>query len=407
MAAIPPLGPPSLSGTAPSGKGAARGDSRLTGDKSSTASAVAAESETARRIEQSQAQLRDAARDADVQLTHAKEQSDQALASETDRSAQAIEDQRTRGYSELRDLKRRQEAELNRVKREGERDLQNTHNFYEDENQKALHEGERQLRDSLSRQALMNQTEDGSAKLQHTEAREMQRNRLEALKATQDSQFAELSEAQAKHLEQARATSLQSRENTDALFEKEYQNTVSTHQATLDRLNRDASRELNQLKTDTAQKLSAYSSRQNDPFYKLVDLGAALEEDDHGFVLRASIPEHERERLNVNVQGDRLILSGYRRNEEKLDLGPGRAQTTASYQAYTESFPLPWPVDARGMSKEFDGDQLVVRLPKKNEFSKAPTYQKAAPERAKAERPRFPGNLPGAAAAPKNSKPLA
>jgi hypothetical protein len=97
--------------------------------------------------------------------------------------------------------------------------------------------------------------------------------------------------------------------------------------------------------------------------------------------------------VTVTLKGDNLVLSGTRRNEEKVELSPGHTQGTASYQSYSESFPLPFPVEARQLSKTFDGDMLIATIPKKNQYA----FEKPAkpvPQRLKAERPKLPDNLP-------------
>ncbi len=123
------------------------------------------------------------------------------------------------------------------------------------------------------------------------------------------------------------------------------------------------------------------------------DMDAELQEYDHEFVLTATIPEHERKGLAVSVRGNEVVLSGNRRSSEKLDLGPGRVQNTSSFQTFSESFPINWPVDARSLTREFDGDQLIVRIPKKKTYEPAP-YKAKRVERAKLERPTFPENIP-------------
>jgi HSP20 family molecular chaperone IbpA len=409
MAGLPPLGTiPAQKPTGPK-PAAARGESRLSDNQTSTAAAAAGQSEAARQIEQAQNLIRQSERDSEVQLSHVRAENDQELTSERVRNESAIESQRTRGYEELRELQRRQAAEVGRVKREGERELANTQNFYQDSIQKAEHEGARKSRETLTQEAIMNQTEDGAAQFAHRELRSQHASQLESLKATQEAQLGEATEAQAKYLETTRTNSLQARAKTDENYGRLFEDSVTTHQATLDRINAQASRELSTLRADTAQKLAAYSSRQNDPFYKMLDLQAELTEHEDHFQLTARIPEHERDHINVNLLGDRLVLTGARRNEEKLDLSeiaPGRSQSTSAYQSYSESFGLPWPVDARGLSKVYDGDHLVVTIPKKNEFSKAPMKAQGPPERYRAERPQFPGNLP-VGPPTKGSKPLA
>ena len=87
-----------------------------------------------------------------------------------------------------------------------------------------------------------------------------------------------------------------------------------------------------------------------------MDICLGSRESDDAYVLTATIPSHEQHSVQVSVRGDRLVVSGARRSDEKEDLGPGRSVTTSSYQNYSESFPLTMPVEARMLRREFDGD---------------------------------------------------
>jgi HSP20 family molecular chaperone IbpA len=131
-----------------------------------------------------------------------------------------------------------------------------------------------------------------------------------------------------------------------------------------------SNQKLMDLNRETAQKIATYTSRQNDPFYKLITLDAELRDTDREFVLTAKIPEYEQEHITATIRGEELVLSGYRRNEEAIKDDSGHTRGTMSYQTFSESFPLNWPVDPKRLSREQKGDQLIIRIPKfvKNEF---------------------------------------
>ena len=176
----------------------------------------------------------------------------------------------------------------------------------------------------------------------------------------------------------------QSREH----FASRYRAHVADQESAINRLQGEAARKLDELRSGTSHKLSAYGERQADPFYKLLDLQARLEEESDHYVIRARIPEHEQAKVTVSVQGDRIVLTGSRRNEERQELEPGHIESTNAFQTFTESFPILWPVDTRGMTRHSDGDWLTVTLPKKSR-APAPHYQPPVGKIA-VDRPRFP-----------------
>jgi len=100
-----------------------------------------------------------------------------------------------------------------------------------------------------------------------------------------------------------------------------------------------------------------------------MDLDTQLKESEDGFTLTLKVPEYEQKNLRAAVKGENIVVMGQRRNEETLDLGNGTTQGTASYQSYHESIPLSWPVDPGRLTKEFKGDTVTIRIPKKNKFA--------------------------------------
>ncbi|NDD91741.1 Hsp20/alpha crystallin family protein, partial [bacterium] len=131
---------------------------------------------------------------------------------------------------------------------------------------------------------------------------------------------------------------------------------------------------------------------------------------DDAFILTAKVPTHEHENIKAQVQGNQIVISGTRRNEDQVKMGEGRQRSTASFQNFRETFPIDWPVEANSMLREADGDRLVFTFPKKagmidpeNGKKKALEYQ--AQSKARAPRPDFPENLvPNAPA--RNFKPI-
>ena len=93
-------------------------------------------------------------------------------------------------------------------------------------------------------------------------------------------------------------------------------------------------------------------------------------------MLTATIPEHEQKHVPVSVKGNQLVLSGYRRNEEKLELEPGRSQGTNAFQSFLETFPITWPVDANKMTREFEGISSPCGSPRR---TTSPTTRRRKP----------------------------
>lgn len=199
--------------------------------------------------------------------------------------------------------------------------------------------------------------------------------------------------------EKAESTTRQSIANSQEHYEDLYQSTQKTQAESLDRLNRATQSQLEQARISSSHRLNAFNQRNEDPFYRAITLGLQVQDTPDAFIVRAPIPEHEKDRIQLNVRGNELIVSGKRKNEEKLTTESGNTVTTSSYQAYSEAVPLDWPIDPRGITRSFEGGVLSIRLPKKLTYDNTPSTTKpdrsASATRAAAIRPQFPGNLPG------------
>lgn len=308
----------------------------------------------------------------------------------------AMDNQRHKGYEALRDLQLQQQAELRRMRAEGEHELKKLQDQYQNKLHKQISDHNEEILELEQKNAheyeIQKHMSDGEVEANM----QAHSQRLEHLRNEQNENLATITEAQKRELACQKENNLKTTQEANRIFQERYQELTTGHDDVLQELNGQATDKLKQLRMDNTQKLAAYALRQEDPFYRAVSIDAELSETDDEFILTARIPEHEQKNISVNVPGDRIILSCYRRNEEKIDLSPGHTQSTAAYQSFSESFPINFPVDANRLTREFQGDQLIVRLPKKiNGYTPYRNQHLAKqPERLRAQRPEFPENLP-------------
>ncbi len=83
-------------------------------------------------------------------------------------------------------------------------------------------------------------------------------------------------------------------------------------------------------------------------------------------ILRAEVPGVEKDDIEINVEDNRLILSGERRlSEEFNEENTFRRETT--YGRFLRSFQLPKTVDATKISASYKNGILEIALPKAEE----------------------------------------
>lgn len=90
------------------------------------------------------------------------------------------------------------------------------------------------------------------------------------------------------------------------------------------------------------------------------------ETDQHEVVLKAELPEVNREDISITFESNVLTLSGERKFENQM--APDRFQRMErQYGAFSRSFTVPATVDATRISATHKDGVLTIRLPQREE----------------------------------------
>jgi HSP20 family molecular chaperone IbpA len=81
------------------------------------------------------------------------------------------------------------------------------------------------------------------------------------------------------------------------------------------------------------------------------------------YVLRAFVPDSDKDTVKVRIQGDRAVVAGARSFVEKME-EDGKKLSTNSYQTFQEEFKFDHPVAQNAISQQRDGDFLEFVIPK-------------------------------------------
>jgi HSP20 family protein len=87
-----------------------------------------------------------------------------------------------------------------------------------------------------------------------------------------------------------------------------------------------------------------------------------ISEDDHGYVLKADLPEMKKEDVRVTVEDGILSVSGERKSE-KEDQKRKFHRIERSFGTFRRSFTLPEDADSTKVTAEFRDGVLKVHLP--------------------------------------------
>lgn len=362
--------------------------------RSSQARERNAEKDASSRISAAEQSVVDAQRQAAVRIDAIRDEYQRRTEKETDLTQNSIETEKRKGYEKVLETQRSQQAEINRIRREGEREVQTLQEHYKGAVFNTQRTGEKDLQELKLRQAHEMEFEKSNADHGVDSLRQSNLNRSQDLKEHQETQLQTLKQSYEKQFGDLKVNSDQSQKQALDHFQTQFQTTIDQYGKILNETGSKASQQLKALREDTARKLSAYGDRQSDPFYQMIRIPVSIDESNEAFTFRAKIPAHEQKNLSISVRGNELVITGQRKNEERLEVEPGHTVHTSSYQNYSESFPLNWPVHAKGISREFTDSEVIIKIPKAQTYSYEPFKKKVAPERVKAEHPVFPENIP-------------
>jgi HSP20 family protein len=87
-----------------------------------------------------------------------------------------------------------------------------------------------------------------------------------------------------------------------------------------------------------------------------------ISEDDHGYLLKADLPEMKKDDVRVTVEDGILNVSGERKTE-KEDRKKKFHRIERSYGTFRRSFTLPEDADSTKVTAEFRDGVLKVHLP--------------------------------------------
>ena len=86
-----------------------------------------------------------------------------------------------------------------------------------------------------------------------------------------------------------------------------------------------------------------------------------IEETDDSYLLEVELPGVRREDIDLQVDEGRLVLTGERRERERVGLLRHRTRTTGRFSL---AVTLPGPVDSDGVTASLDSGVLTVVVPK-------------------------------------------
>lgn len=358
-----------------------------------TLKANAAEREANSRVAAAADRVRQAEVQSDQAINNVRDQYEKQYLALNSRQSLALESEKLKGYEQVRDQQHAHQAELRKLRREGDTDEAKTREYYRNALYAAESKGKEDLNAVLQQANHRMEYEQKNDEIQMQEMRSQHEHGMNLLRDEQEGRMAHIRNDYKREYEKLKEETEEANAQAETKFKHQHADTVQRSKNIIETLENNASHQIKSIRQNTADKLSAYRTRQSDPFYQMMTMDSSFHEDAEGYTLVVKIPEHEQKHLSASVKGDNLVISGNRKNEEQLEVEPGHTVGSSSFQSFHESYPLSWPVEASRITREQDGEWVTIRVPKKNQYAfKEPEIRK--PEKARVEAPHFPENLP-------------
>ncbi|MFN9068795.1 MAG: hypothetical protein ACK5V3_16330, partial [Bdellovibrionales bacterium] len=149
----------------------------------------------------------------------------------------------------------------------------------------------------------------------------------------------------------------------DQHFQKVYEKNERDNQQALEIQDQRFTKQVINQKRKLARDLDKYAGKEHDPFYKIQDRGSRFSESSEAYIIKAYVPEHEKDSVRVAVDKNKAVISGQRKFNDKIE-DEIRKVSTDNYQSFREEFKFDRPVITEAMDRDRQGDYIIFRIPK-------------------------------------------
>ena len=314
------------------------------------------------------------------EMKHLREGYEQEKVAMEDRFESSIQAEKINHYDNLRNLKRQIDQEEKRLNDSGHEVISQKNSQLQNEEVNTQKTGQAKIDDLKRKYAAAEAYENNSIHAAQDEIKTKHHKNAEMIIKDSEEKIGALQEQKFKEVETQKTSHGEALQQIHDHYTGLREQNLNQFKNELINDQHHTSDALNDQRLQNAEWLSRYTSRQNDPFYRMTRFDSQFQDTGDTYTLRVMVPEHERGKLRVQVTGQDLQLNGIRSNNEKAEVEPGRWISTSSYQNYSERFPLTTPVDGRSLTTRDDGDWVEFTVKKygpNHRFGDIPVHAKA------------------------------
>ena len=164
-----------------------------------------------------------------------------------------------------------------------------------------------------------------------------------------------------KRLDDANKNKLQ---QADVTLQKKVKQVQKESEDAISTLSLKTQKEINNLKQNESKDKSIISNRANDPFYSITNLNPRITDNEKEYILKISVPEHEKDSVIVGADGRNLKISHSRRYSDAAKNEDGTLSKSSRSETVSQSIKLEDLVNPRKITQTYDGNEIIFKIPK-------------------------------------------
>lgn len=299
-----------------------------------------------------QSQLEQQRSDHDVRY---ETQRKQFLKEQTDmknRAFFAIDKERKTHEQQFNEMVHKDIEEVERERAKGNQSMEETRNYYATEVERTHRRGDAAIRE---------QQEIFKAKSELVEREELdETNKMKAMHEDQMKQRQSVFEKKAAENEifYKEALVSQNKEFQEA-HKKNQENFTNSLRAQKEAFAQGVLQE----KREVMKNLGKHHDRLADPFYQIQYTGTTLDETPDHYIIKAAVPEHEKDNVKLFVKNGIAVVQGQRNFADEVKTEDVKMATN-SYQTFRQEIPLSHPVREKYATRHWNDGVLVLKIPK-------------------------------------------
>ncbi|MBF0315058.1 MAG: Hsp20 family protein [Oligoflexia bacterium] len=230
------------------------------------------------------------------------------------------------------------------------RDISNTHKF-KIKKQSADFDQQLTFNETKNRSLLNKQQLENQLLLDHTENEHTRKMQEQSARQQMELQ---------KQMEQFKLTF----EDAHKDFLKKYQEVTKNHQDSMQVLVTEADNNIKEIKSKLDKEKSKISVKEQDPFYRSINITPKIKEDENNFYISFPIPDFEKDLVQLSGKGRGVRITYGRNFENEVSLEDGSNSKYSKYESMAKLVPLPSVVDDRKIKKDYKNGLIIFTVPK-------------------------------------------